>query len=35
MAIHTYIEYTKVITDYQDIKPFVTISFIGYYLRIN
>ena len=35
MAICTYVEYTKVAIDYWDIRPLVTISFIGYYLRNN
>ena len=34
-TICIYVEYIKVITDYKDIKPSVTISFINYYLRNN
>ena len=30
---HTYAGYTKVMTEYWDIKPSVTINFISYYLR--
>jgi len=34
-AIYIYIGYTKVTIDYWNIRPLVTITFIGYYLKNN